>query len=88
MHVRCFTAIRLVAVKPDVGGMVAELVRLEREERELSVLRQKLHERLSSFPNAQTEEREREVSKRRRELHRRIDELRKELRELAPGTGA
>jgi hypothetical protein len=54
----------------------AKLEKLEREEREVSLLRRKLHERLASFPNSSTEERERELSKRRRELHAEIDALR------------
>jgi len=57
------------------------LVRLEQEEREISALRRKLHDRLSSFPNEVTEAQEREISKQRRELHAKIDELRARLRE-------
>jgi hypothetical protein len=53
-----------------------KLARLEREEHEVSLLRRKLHERLASFPNSSTEERERELSSRRRELHAEIDALR------------
>lgn len=52
------------------------LARLERQEREVSLLRRKLHERLASFPNSSTEERERDLSKQRRELHAEIDALR------------
>jgi hypothetical protein len=59
--------------------LLGELVRLEREEREVSALRRKLHDRLASFPNPATEARERELSAQRRELHRRIDELRARL---------
>jgi hypothetical protein len=59
--------------------LAAELIALEREEREVSALRRKLHERLASFPNPLTEEREREISRHRRELHQRIDLLRDEL---------
>jgi hypothetical protein len=40
------------------------------------MMRRKLHDRLASFPNPTTEERERELSKRRRELHAEIDALR------------
>lgn len=64
---------------PDMSLMVQELLTLEREEREVSALRRKLHERLDSFPNEVTQRREREVSKHRRELHGRIDALRAEL---------
>ena len=42
----------------------------------MSRLRRKLHERLASFPNESTEERERELSKERQELHVEIDALR------------
>jgi hypothetical protein len=58
------------------------LEKLEAEEREISALRRKLHDRLASFPNEVTEEHEREVSKQRRELHVQIDALRARLREL------
>lgn len=64
---------------PDVVALVRELLALEREEREVSSLRLKLHDRLSSFPNAGTESRERELSVRRKELHQRIDIVRAEL---------
>ena len=52
------------------------LVQLEAREREVSALRRKLHDRLASFPNESTAERERELSKERRELHAEIDALR------------
>lgn len=67
------------AAETDVAALAAELIRLEREERELSALRRKLHERLASFDNAQTAARELAVSAQRRELHRRIDVLRADL---------
>lgn len=54
------------------------LEQLEAEEREVSALRRKLHERLASFPNEVTIEKERQLSKRRSELHVRIDTLRAE----------
>lgn len=54
------------------------LAKLEEEERELSALRAKLHDRLSSFSNAETERHERELSERRKELHDEIDQLRAE----------
>ena len=59
-----------------------QLEKLELEEREISDLRRKLHDRLSSFPNEVTAQHEREVSKKRRELHAQIDALRVKLREL------
>ncbi|MGZ4333197.1 MAG: hypothetical protein ACXVRJ_02845 [Gaiellaceae bacterium] len=56
--------------------LAAKLERLLEEEREVSTLRAKLHERLSSFPNAVAEEQERELSTRRRKLHDEIDRIR------------
>ena len=58
----------------------ALLEKLETEERDISALRRKLHERLASFPNEVTEQHEREISKKRRELHAQIDEIRVKLR--------
>jgi hypothetical protein len=59
----------------------AALLALEREERHLSKLRHRLHERIDNgFPNEPVIAREREVSTKRRELHRRIDGLRATLR--------
>ena len=66
----------------------ALLETLEAEEREISSLRRKLHDRLASFPNEVTEAQEREISKERRELHARIDELRARLRELQGRSGS
>ena len=54
----------------------ARLAQLEVKEHELSSLRRKLHDRLASFPNSSTAERERELSRERRELHAEIDALR------------
>ena len=54
----------------------ARLHQLEAREQEVSSLRRKLHDRLASFPNESTVERERELSKERRELHAEIDALR------------
>ena len=54
------------------------LEQLEAEEREVSALRRKFHDRLASFPNEVTAEKEHEISERRRELHLRIDTLRAE----------
>lgn len=70
------------SVTPAERTLAAELIALEREESEVSALRRRLHERLASFPNPVTLERERELSRRRRELHRRIDLLRVELHML------
>jgi hypothetical protein len=62
--------------------LALELIALEREEEEVSAFRRRLHDRLASFANPETEERERDVSIQRLELHRRIDVLRAELAEL------
>jgi hypothetical protein len=70
------------SLTPAERTLAAELIALEREEREVSALRHQLHERLASFPNPLTAERERDLSKRRRELHRRIDLHRVELQTL------
>ena len=68
----------------------AEIERLEAEEREVSRLREHVHDRLASFPNDVTARRERELSARRLELHGEIDRLRAErkrrLAELEPPT--
>jgi hypothetical protein len=55
------------------------LEQLEAEERELSTLRTKLHERLASFSNEVAAEQERDLSKKRRELHEEIDRIRGRL---------
>jgi hypothetical protein len=62
----------------------AALLALEREERYLSQLRHRLHERIDNgLPNELLAAREREVSNKRRDLHRRIDGLRDTLRRSA-----
>jgi hypothetical protein len=58
------------------------LIALEQEEEEVSALRRKLHDRLSSFASSTTEARERRVSAHRTELHWRIDLFRSQLAEL------
>jgi hypothetical protein len=64
----------------DQEELEAQLEKLEQEERDVSALRKKIHDRLSSFPNEQVMQQERELSKRRRELHQEIDELRIKIR--------
>jgi len=64
---------------PDPGALLLELEQLEREEREISALRRRLHDRLDAFPNDATARHEREVSDRRRAIHGRIAELRATL---------
>ncbi len=57
----------------DLDRLIAQL---EAEERDVSELRRKLHDRLSSFPNEVTSQQERALSKQRAELQARIDALR------------
>jgi uncharacterized coiled-coil DUF342 family protein len=64
---------------PDIDELMLELEQLEHSEREISALRSKIFDRLASFPNEITQQKEREVSAERRALHRRIDELRAQL---------
>lgn len=67
----------------------ALLARLEREERDLSERRRKLHDRMALFPNADRDQdlkaQEAELSNERSELHRRIDEVRAQRNELRGG---
>jgi hypothetical protein len=60
----------------DETELRAKLLQLQEEEREVSALRVKLHERLASFGNPVAEEQERELSEKRRELHAEIDRIR------------
>ena len=60
------------------------LERLEAEERQVSTLRAKLHDRLASFENPETARHERELSARRKALQDEIDRLRTE-REASGG---
>lgn len=63
-------------INPALVSVLRELLALERQEREISQLRLKLHERLASFANPLSQARERELSIERRKLHDRIDQLR------------
>jgi hypothetical protein len=61
-------------------ALEAELEQLELEEREISLRRRHLHERIDrGFPNESLLEEEKRVSTARRELHARIDVLRARL---------
>ena len=71
-----------VSRTPDIDELLLELEQLEHREREISALRSKIFDRLASFPNEITQQKEREVSAERRALHRRIDELRAQLAPL------
>ncbi|MBA3842045.1 MAG: hypothetical protein H0X39_05390 [Actinobacteria bacterium] len=64
----------------ETDDLSQRLETLEAEEREVSALRRKLHDRLASFPNDVTVQQERDLSARRRELHAEIDRLRVERR--------
>ena len=65
---------------PDFDELLAELGRLEVEERRLSTARRKLHDVIDSgFINDVTRRRERRLSEERLALHRRIDVLRGQL---------
>ena len=68
---------RLVTDQSDLEG---QLERLEQEERDVSALRRRVHERIANFPNDVLIEQERELSARRRELHEQIDALRIQIR--------
>lgn len=65
----------------DQAELRQRLAALEAEEREVSALRAKLHERLASFSNEVAAEQERVLSARRRELHEEIDRIRARLGE-------
>jgi hypothetical protein len=65
---------------PDVNALIAELERLNRQEKELSAVRRRLHDHIDKgFPNEMTLARERQISDERLALHRRIAELRAAL---------
>jgi hypothetical protein len=66
-----------------VEALRAELEKLEAEEREISAIRRKMHERIDrGFPTDLLIQQERKLSGERRALHIRIDTLRAQL-ELA-----
>ena len=66
------------------GDLDALLESLDEEERRVSAIRRKLHDRMAIFPDETGElaRQERELSEQRRELHRRIDELREQRNQL------
>ena len=65
----------------DEADLRTRLEQLEAEEREVSALRAKLHERLASFSNEVAAEQERDLSARRQKLHEEIDRIRGRLGE-------
>jgi hypothetical protein len=72
-----------VARRSDTKSLRAELEQLEAEEREISMIRRKMHERIDrGFPNDLLIAQERKLSRERRALHLRIDLLRVELNAL------
>jgi hypothetical protein len=69
--------------KREVEALRAQLEQLEAEEREISAIRRKMHERIDrGFPTELLIQQERKLSAERRALHVRIDVLRSQL-ELA-----
>ncbi len=79
-----------ITLVEQLGALDALLKDLEAQEREISSLRRKLHERLAVFPSAHGNEKERELSSQRRALHREIDRLKVErnlLRDDLSSTG-
>ena len=64
----------------DAAIIRAELESLEAEEKEISAIRRKMHERIDlGFPTDLLIQQEHKLSKERRELHGRIDALRAQL---------
>ncbi len=59
--------------------LLTQLTRLEREERQVSARRRKLHDRIASFPTPEHEQSEHELSRHRRDLHRQIDAVHAEI---------
>jgi hypothetical protein len=67
----------------DAAALRAELEVLEAEEREISAIRRKMHERIDlGFPTELLIQQEQKLSKERRALHGRIDALRAQLQLL------
>lgn len=70
----------------DAATIRAELEVLEAEEKEISAIRRKMHERIDlGFPTELLIQQEQKLSKERRELHARIDVLRAQLELLGRG---
>ena len=70
----------------DAATIRAELEVLEAEEKEISAIRRKMHERIDlGFPTDLVIQQEQKLSKERRELHGRIDVLRAQLELLERG---
>jgi hypothetical protein len=64
----------------EIDAKRSELEQLESDEREISAIRRKMHERIDcGFPTELLIQQEQKLSKERRELHARIDLLRAEL---------
>jgi predicted transcriptional regulator len=78
-----FARSHLSSRREELDSLAGELEILERREREISAVRQRLHKRLDSFPNVVTQRHERTASDERRALHREIDERRAHARSLA-----
>ena len=70
----------------DAATIRAELELLEAEEKEISAIRRKMHERIDlGFPTELLIQQEQKLSKERRDLHARIDALRAQLELLERG---
>jgi len=70
----------------DAATIRAELELLEAEEKEISAIRRKMHERIDlGFPTDLLIQQEQKLSKERRDLHARIDALRAQLELLERG---
>src|ERR1041384_3422272 len=80
-----FKADMAASQKPDFDAMVAELDRLEREEREISALRRRLQDRIDTFPTNILPAPERQVSADGAELPPLPDEQRRPRRRQVPG---
>jgi len=71
---------------PDPDDLLAELARLELEEKRLSAVRRRLHNQLDmGFPNELLRKREQQISDERLALHRRIDILRTQVAPILRG---
>lgn len=64
--------------KDDLTDLEAALDELDAEEREISAIRRKLHDKIARFPTDELVAQEAAVSAQRRDLHARINELRKQ----------
>jgi uncharacterized protein YeeX (DUF496 family) len=64
-----------------VSELEAALDELDAEERQISAIRRRLHDKIERFPSDDLFAQERELSRQRRELHARISDLRAQSHE-------